>query len=100
MFVKPDKFAIGAFEPGTKNYTNHKLQLQKGDIVYVFSDGYADQFGGARGKKFMYRQFRDILMEIKDLTMEKQRQHLNDTIEKWRGNYEQVDDILVIGIKI
>jgi serine phosphatase RsbU (regulator of sigma subunit) len=100
MLIKPDKFAIGAYDPGTKKYTNHKIQLEKGDVIYVFSDGYADQFGGTRGKKFMYRQFRDTLMEIRTLTMDQQKNLLNNTIEKWRGTFEQVDDILVIGIKI
>jgi serine phosphatase RsbU (regulator of sigma subunit) len=98
--IKADKFAIGAFEPGTKNYTNHKWQLQKGDKLYVFSDGYADQFGGLKGKKFMYRQFRDVLLKISDKNMQTQKQLLLETLEKWKGMYEQVDDILVIGVEI
>jgi serine phosphatase RsbU (regulator of sigma subunit) len=98
--IKPDAFAIGGFEPGTKNYTNHRMKLQSGDCLYIFSDGYADQFGGPRGKKFMYRQFRNNLLNVTSRSMDEQRRFLDDAIEKWRGRYEQVDDILVIGVRI
>lgn len=97
--IKADKFAIASFEPNTKNYTNHELKVQEGDVVYLFSDGYADQFGGERGKKFMYRRFRDLLLEIKDKSPIEQKSILNRTIEDWRGIHEQVDDILIIGVK-
>jgi serine phosphatase RsbU (regulator of sigma subunit) len=98
--TKADKFAIGSFEYGEHQYTNHDIEIKKGDLIYIFSDGYADQFGGIKGKKFMYRQFREVLMEIKDFPMEEQGSILNDKIENWRGNYEQIDDILVIGVRI
>lgn len=98
--VKADKIAIGAFEAGTRNYTNHKIKLQKGDSIYVFSDGFADQFGGINGKKFMYRQFRELLLGLKNKNMDQQKGVVQDAIEKWKGNYEQVDDILVIGVRI
>ena len=74
--------------------------MEKGDGVYIFSDGYADQFGGERGKKFMYKKFRNLLVEIKDLPAQQQRKILNQKFEEWRGIYEQVDDVLVIGVKI
>lgn len=99
--VKADKFPIGMFiGENKKEYTNHKLKVKEGDTIYIFSDGYADQFGGHRGKKFMAKQFRQILMDIQPLSMEQQKHHLDKTIEEWRGNHEQVDDILVIGIRI
>ncbi|MFZ5552950.1 MAG: SpoIIE family protein phosphatase [Bacteroidota bacterium] len=98
--ISADKFAIGAFEPGSKHYKTHHVQLQKEDRVYVFSDGYADQFGGKKGKKFMYKRFREMLLEIKNLPMEEQKIKLNEAMEKWRGPYEQIDDILIIGVKI
>lgn len=97
--IKADKFAIASFEPNSKNYTNHEIQVQEGDVIYLFSDGYADQFGGERGKKFMYRRFRELLLEIKDKSPIEQKSILNRTIEDWRGIHEQVDDILIIGVK-
>jgi serine phosphatase RsbU (regulator of sigma subunit) len=98
--IKADKFAIASFEHGEMAYTNHVIELQKGDIIYIFSDGYADQFGGAKGKKFMYKQFRDLLLSIKDKDMRNQKDVLNEKIEQWKGSFEQVDDILVIGVRI
>jgi serine phosphatase RsbU (regulator of sigma subunit) len=98
--TKADKFAIASFEHGEHQYENHVFDLKKGDLIYVFSDGYADQFGGVKGKKFMYKQFRDTLIEIKDESMDKQKEILDAKIESWRGEFEQVDDILVIGVRI
>lgn len=98
--TKADKFAIASFEDGEQHYTNHTFELQKGDLVYIFSDGYADQFGGVKGKKFMYSQFRDLLISIKDKSMKTQKAILDEQIERWRGSFEQVDDILVIGVRI
>ncbi len=100
MQTKGDKFAIGGFDDLDKKYTNHSIPLQSGDQVYIFSDGYADQFGGPKGKKFMYKQFRDMLLGCQSKTMSEQKDILNRTIEQWKGNFEQVDDILVIGVKV
>ena len=97
---KADKFPIGMFIGEKQHFTNNSIQLQKGDHVYVFSDGYADQFGGPKGKKFMAGNFRKLLTEMSKLPIEQQSLNLNQTIEEWRGNLEQVDDILVVGIKI
>ena len=80
-------------------YTAHTIELQKGDSVYIFSDGYADQFGGPNGKKFKYSQFKKLLIKIQDKSMDEQRDILNTTIEKWMGEEEQIDDILVVGIR-
>ncbi|MCC7332534.1 MAG: SpoIIE family protein phosphatase [Flavobacteriales bacterium] len=99
--IKADKFPIGAYFDGEpQHYTNNIIQLQKGDYVYIFSDGYADQFGGPKGKKFMYKQFRDDLLELVGKKMDTQKSVLNNTIEAWKGSLEQVDDILVIGLHI
>ncbi len=99
--TKADKFPIGLFV-GTerKKFTNHVIQLQKGDSVYIFSDGYADQFGGPNGKKFMAKHFRDLLLDVQKSPIGKQKDILNNTIEEWRGQLDQVDDILLIGVKI
>lgn len=98
--TKADKFAIASFKPNEKNYTNHTIKLKKGDVIYVFSDGYADQFGGAKGKKFMYKNFRKLLLEIHQQPMEKQEKILHEEMKNWQGEVEQVDDILVIGLKV
>lgn len=98
--LQPDKFAIGSFEHGQKKYTNHTFQLLEGDMVYVFSDGYADQFGGPKGKKFFKKRFRELLIEISDLPEEQQLNKLNETLLTWKRSLDQVDDILVIGLRI
>jgi serine phosphatase RsbU (regulator of sigma subunit) len=100
IIVKADKFAIGSFDPDSHVYTTHKVKIQKGDLIYLFTDGYADQFGGARGKKFLYKHFRDTLLEVHKKSMPEQHDYLKQQIEDWQGPYEQVDDILVIGIRI
>lgn len=97
---KADKFPVGAFIGEKRKFTNNTIDLKKGDMVYIFSDGYADQFGGPKGKKFMAGNFRTLLLEASKLPSEQQRLRLNETIEDWRGELEQVDDILIIGIKI
>ncbi len=83
-----------------KPFTTHSLQLSAGDSLYMFTDGYADQFGGPKGKKFKYKQLSAVICENVDLPSEKQHGQLLDTMENWKGNLEQVDDILVIGIKL
>jgi serine phosphatase RsbU (regulator of sigma subunit) len=98
--IKGDKFPIGPFIGGIQNFQNHTVQLEQGDTVYVFSDGYADQFGGEKGKKFRYKNFRELLLGMQDKEMYEQKELLDTTIESWRGELEQVDDILVIGIRV
>ena len=98
--VKADRMPIGIYIGEEKQFTNHKLQLQKGDTIYIFSDGYPDQFGGDKGKKFKYKQFKQLLLDIQNKSMEEQKSILAQTIEDWQGDLEQVDDILVIGIRI
>jgi serine phosphatase RsbU (regulator of sigma subunit) len=98
--IKGDKFPIGAFIGGQQSFTNHTFQLEEGDTFYLFSDGYADQFGGEKGKKFRYKNLRDLLISIQDKSMEEQRTILDTTIENWKGNLEQIDDILVMGFRM
>jgi serine phosphatase RsbU (regulator of sigma subunit) len=102
MEVKGDRFAIGLDETNFREQTfkNHLIPIQKGDIIYIFSDGFADQFGGPDGKKYKYRRFRHLLLNLHQLPMEKQHEILENNVMEWRGEQDQVDDILVIGIKI
>jgi serine phosphatase RsbU (regulator of sigma subunit)/CHASE3 domain sensor protein len=99
--TKGNKFPIGLFL-GTekKKFTNHTIQLHKGDCVYIFSDGYSDQFGGPAGKKFMAYNFRELLLKIHQYPTNKQKEILSTTFEEWRGVLDQVDDILVMGLII
>ncbi|MFP4555853.1 MAG: SpoIIE family protein phosphatase [Bacteroidales bacterium] len=99
--IKGDKFPIGAFFRGIKGkFKNHEVTVSKGDVIYVFSDGFQDQFGGERDQKYMIKRFRQLLFDIHHKPMDEQKQILESTINQWMGNYEQVDDITVIGIKV
>ena len=99
--TKGDKQPVGFIDEGTpKPFTNHVIQLQKDDVIYTFTDGFADQFGGPNGKKFMYKQFKELLLSIVSLPMNDQKAKLNSVFEEWRGELEQLDDVLVIGVRI
>ena len=99
--VKADKNSIGGMLIGEpKKFSNHQIYLNKGDSFYLFSDGYCDQFGGPGGKKFMSRQFQKLLFSMRHLSMQEQEEMLDKTFREWRGDLEQVDDILVIGVRV
>jgi serine phosphatase RsbU (regulator of sigma subunit) len=101
MVIKGDKTTIGP-NIGFQRlpFNNHEVYLKKDDMIYLFSDGYADQFGGPEEKKFKYRRFRHLLLSVYEKPVEVQHQMLESSINDWRGNLEQVDDILVIGVRI
>ncbi|MDW8334350.1 MAG: SpoIIE family protein phosphatase, partial [Bacteroidia bacterium] len=96
---KADKFPIGGGQYQNVEFHGHDFDYAPGEAVYLFSDGYADQFGGPKGRKFMYKKFKELLVEIHSLPADRQREILDRTIEDWKGDREQVDDILVIGIR-
>lgn len=96
--IKADRFSIGRTSLEMEShFTNHTLKMEQGDCIYLFSDGYADQFGGDEGKKFKYKTLKDLLITIHKEPMLVQKEILDTTIEKWRGELEQVDDILMVG---
>jgi len=99
--IKADKFPIGSNSDGVADiYTNHTFQLQKGDCVYLYSDGYADQFGGPKGKKFKYNPLKKLLISISHLPPSLQREALDKAFLNWKGSLEQIDDVLLIGVCI
>jgi tetratricopeptide (TPR) repeat protein len=99
--LKADKFPVGAFVGETiKSFAHQEFQLKSGDMLYLFTDGYADQFGGSAGKKFKYKNFQSLLINNSNKEVGEQHKIMDDAFEQWRGNLEQVDDILLIGIKI
>ncbi len=100
MEYKADKQPVGIGSEGFDHFTQHKISLEKGDVVYTFSDGYADQFGGPKGKKFKYKQLEDLLISMNNTPMQQQAEVLDHKFEEWQGSLEQVDDICVIGVKI
>lgn len=97
--IKPDKQPIG-YTHNPKPYTTHRLGLKKGDALYIFTDGYPDQFGGKDNKKFKTTNFKKLLLSISDKKMEEQKSILDSTFEEWKGEYEQVDDICIIGVRV
>ncbi|MBI5539041.1 MAG: SpoIIE family protein phosphatase, partial [Bacteroidia bacterium] len=97
--LKGDKMPIAIY-PVMNDFTNHEFVLQKGDSVFLFTDGYADQFGGSKGRKFMYKKFKEILLENVDKPMLSQRLILENTLEEWKGIFEQIDDITILSMRI
>lgn len=98
--IRPDRMPIGIYEQDPVSFNKHLIKLQKGDSIYLFSDGYVDQLGGARRKTFRVVNFRKLLLEIQDQPMERQKAILLDNLARWQGEVEQIDDILVLGFQI
>lgn len=98
--IKGDKIPIGSVEHNGKSYQTHNIDLKKGDTIYLTSDGFVDQFGGPKGKKFLPKRFRKMLTDINELGLDRQNEEIQKTLEKWRGDHEQVDDILVMGVRV
>jgi len=98
--LKPDKMPVGKHIGEIKPFISQHIKLQANDLIYTFTDGYADQFGGPKGKKYNYKQFEDALQLNSLRTLKEQKELLLKNIEDWKGNLEQVDDVTVIGIKI
>jgi tetratricopeptide (TPR) repeat protein len=97
--TKANKQPIGQFDH-PKPYTTHSFDLEPGDAIYIFSDGYVDQFGGEKGKKLKSKAFRELLLSIQDKAMEEQKTIIDEAFNSWKGDFEQIDDVCVIGVKI
>jgi serine phosphatase RsbU (regulator of sigma subunit)/Tfp pilus assembly protein PilF len=99
--IKADKFPIGVNLDGkVDDYQNHSIRLKKGDCIYLYSDGYADQFGGPKGKKFKYNQLKELLSSIYHLPVQEQRKTIEERFDTWKGDLEQIDDVVIIGVRI
>ena len=96
--INGDKIIIG-MNPERISYTDHEIDIQEDDMVYLFSDGYADQFGGKEGKKFMYRRLRYLLLTIHQFDVKDQKSILDENLKAWMGANPQVDDMMIIGFK-
>ncbi len=96
---KADKMPVGKYMDDVESFTLQKIELQKGDIIYTSTDGFADQFG-TNGKKMMKKTFKEELLKIHQSPMKEQKEYLNNFFESWKGNTEQVDDVCVIGVRI
>jgi ligand-binding sensor domain-containing protein/serine phosphatase RsbU (regulator of sigma subunit) len=97
--IKSTKVSVGGLTEDDQHFESHELKLQEGDTFYIFSDGYADIFSGASGKKLTTKKFRQLLLDIQNKTMQEQEHYLERFIEDWKAGTEQIDDILVIGIR-
>ncbi len=98
--LKGNKMPIGTYVTDNTPFTSQTLQLQKGDCIYLTTDGFADQFGGPHGKKYKYKQMEDVLLTIHDIPMDQQAQILEKELDDWKNELEQVDDICVLGIRV
>jgi serine phosphatase RsbU (regulator of sigma subunit) len=94
-----DKMPVGVGEK-KEDFKLHSISCQKGDMLYLYTDGYADQFGGPKGKKFKYKQLNDLLQSVSQLPLNEQHKKLETAFQNWRGQLEQVDDVCVIGIRL
>ena len=97
---KGGKYSLGGLHSGEKTFEETKLQYENGDMLYFFTDGYGDQFGGENGKKFSTKRLRDLFHAISSKEVLAQKEVLDEEISKWKGSLEQVDDICVIGIRL
>jgi serine phosphatase RsbU (regulator of sigma subunit) len=100
IISETDKMPVGLSHDNQRSFRIHELELKKGDTLYLITDGYADQFGGEKGKKYKYKPLQELLLKIHTEDSEKQKEILNKDFEEWKGHLEQVDDVCLIGIKI
>lgn len=95
-----DRMPIGIFDMSGKEFTSQTIKFKQGDIIYMFSDGYADQFGGPNNKKFKYTTFKELLISVHHLPLDDQRTMLKEEFFKWRGSNPQTDDVVVFGVRL
>jgi transcriptional regulator with GAF, ATPase, and Fis domain len=97
---RPNKFSIGGHTTEGKHFDLNQIEVHAGDLIYLVTDGYADQFGGDKGKKFKFKNLKDLILSVSKRPMQEQKQIIDETFESWKGGLEQVDDVCLIGVKI
>ncbi len=98
--IKADRMPIGYYQGKDKTFTNHDIQLEIGDTFYLFTDGFVDQKGGKEKKKFMSKNFKNLLLEIHDQPMYDQKGILDKKLTDWMASNSQIDDILLVGVRV
>ncbi len=100
LIYKADRMPVGLHYKNNEPFSKENINLQEGDTLYIFSDGYVDQFGGEKNKKFLMKQFKDLLLAINSESLENQKIIIEKIFYDWKGNYPQTDDIIVVGIRV
>ena len=95
-----NKMPVGKHDNDSVSFTQHEIELQNGDLIYTLTDGFPDQFGGPKGKKFMYKKLKEFIINISQLPMKEQKEQLEIAFNYWKGDLEQVDDVCLIGIRV
>jgi len=98
--IKPNRMPLGYYESKDISFVNHDIQLDRGDALYLFSDGFIDQKGGKEEKKFLSKNFKNLLLEVHDQAMHDQKEILENTLSDWMGDHAQIDDLLVVGVRV
>lgn len=98
--IKGDRMPVGFYHGLDKSFTNNEIQLEIGDTLYIFSDGFMDQIGGKEDKKYMSKNFNKLLLEIYEQPLYSQKEILDKTFKEWMEGHSQTDDVLVIGVRI
>jgi serine phosphatase RsbU (regulator of sigma subunit) len=95
-----DRMPVGKHDKDAVPFTQHEVELKTGDVIYALTDGFPDQFGGPKGKKFKYKQLEELFLKIAQKPMKEQKEELDSVFQNWRGNLEQVDDVCIIGVRL
>jgi len=98
--LNPDKQPVGANPLQHLNFSEHIFDLKRNDLIITYSDGFADQFGGKLGKKFKYKQLQELLIEIEKKPIQQAALLVDKVFETWKGKLEQVDDVLLVGVRV
>ena len=98
--IKADKMPVGKHDKQDTSFSIHEIALQKGDLIITLTDGFGDQFGGVKGKKFMNKKLRELIIENSHLPLNEQKDILSKTFSEWKSDLEQIDDVCVIGVRV